>query len=416
MRPGTNVMETTYGGSMDVALEDWHRALISLTRGGHTVQASGLAPLLNEILRPVGIRAIVYLVDVEQRTLHALPDMGPVAGPLPIDGSLAGRCYMTVTPLIASRDPIRFWMPLIDGTERLGVLDLTLPAGMDPDKADVRENIDAVAGLLAHLIVAKTQYGDALSRARRSQPMSPGAETLWRLLPPLTFTTDRLVLSAILEPCYAVGGDVYDYAVDDDIARIALFDAVGHGLPAALTATVALGASRSARIQGRGLQEVGRAVDEAILGEFRDSRFLTAVLAELHLRTGTLRYINAGHPPPVLLRGGKAVAQLDSGRRLPLGLGGAAAAVAEISLEPGDRLLLYTDGFTEARDQFDQQFGLTRLIDFAERHAAAGLPPPETVRRLVHDLLDHQDGPLRDDASMMLVSWNSVASVGQTLP
>ena len=319
---------------MDVVLQDWHRALISLTRSGHTVQSSGLAPLLNETLRPLGIHATVYLVDIEQRSLHTLPEPGVVADAVPIEGSLAGRCYMTVTPLVASRDPIRFWMPLIDGTERLGVLDLTLPAGLDPDKEDVFENIDAIAGLLAHLIVAKTQYGDTLSRARRSQAMSPGAETLWRLLPPLTFTTHRLVLSAILEPCYAVGGDVYDYAVDDDIARIALFDAVGHGLPAALTATVALGASRSARIQGRGLQDVARAVDEAILGEFQDSRFLTAILAELHLATGTVHYLNAGHPPPVLLRDGKAVAQLDSGRRLPLGLQGREGDLAQISLEP----------------------------------------------------------------------------------
>jgi sigma-B regulation protein RsbU (phosphoserine phosphatase) len=87
-----------------------------------------------------------------------------------------------------------------------------------------------------------------------------------------------------------------------------------------------------------------------------------------------------------------------------------------LSLEPGDRLLLYTDGFTEARDQFDQEFGLPRLIDFAERHAAAGLPPPETVRRLAHDLLDHQYGSLRDDASMVLVSWNSPLSAARTLP
>jgi sigma-B regulation protein RsbU (phosphoserine phosphatase) len=307
---GQPTLDSGYGDNMEVGLQDWYRALTTLVRGGHTVQASGLAPLLNQTLRPIGLNVIVYLADAEQRALRAVPAAGTAADALPIEGSLAGRSFMTVTPLVAARDPGRLWMPLVDGTERLGVLDIALPAGMDPDNADVRTNIDAVAGLLAHLVVAKTQYGDTLSRARRSQQMSPGAETLWRLLPPLTFTTDRLVLSAILEPCYAVGGDVYDYAVDNDVARIAMFDAVGHGLPAALTATVALGASRSARIQGHGLHEVGRAVDRAILDEFGDSRFLTAVLAELHLETGTLRYVNAGHPPPVLMRGGKAVAQL----------------------------------------------------------------------------------------------------------
>jgi hypothetical protein len=401
---------------MDVGPQEWYRALTVLVRAGHTIQASGLAPLLNQTLRPLGIHVTAYLADMEQRTLRALPDAGTSADTLPIEGTLGGRCFMMITPMIATRAPTRLWMPLVDGTERLGVLDVALPAGMDPDSADFRENIDAVAGLLAHLVVAKTHYGDTLSRARRSQPMSPGAETLWRLLPPLTFTTDRLVLSAMLEPCYNVGGDVYDYAVDEDVARFAMFDAVGHGLAAALTATIALGASRSARIQGHGPHQIGRAVDQAILDEFKDSRFLTAVLAELNLATGTLRYVNAGHPPPVLMRGSKAVAQLDGGRRMPLGLGDPSGEVAEMSLEPSDRLLFYTDGFTEARDEFDQQFGLPRLIDFAERHATAGLPPPETVRRLTHDLLDHQYGPLRDDASIMLLSWDSAASAARTVP
>jgi serine phosphatase RsbU (regulator of sigma subunit) len=123
-----------------------------------------------------------------------------------------------------------------------------------------------------------------------------------------------------------------------------------------------------------------------------------------------VRYLNAGHPPPVLLRGGKAVGVLDRGRRMPLGLEDPAIEIAELSLEPGDRLLFYTDGFTEARDEHGEEFGLDRLVDFAERHAAAGLPVPETLRRLSRDVLNHQHGALHDDATLLLVSWSAADS------
>jgi serine phosphatase RsbU (regulator of sigma subunit) len=101
---------------------------------------------------------------------------------------------------------------------------------------------------------------------------------------------------------------------------------------------------------------------------------------------------------------------------MPLGLADPTIDIAELSLQPEDRLLFYTDGFTEALDQDGRQFGLQRLIDFAERHSAAGLPPPEMLRRLGHDLLDYQNGPLHDDATLMMLSWNSPTIADMTLP
>ncbi len=77
--------------------------------------------------------------------------------------------------------------------------------------------------------------------------------------------------------------------------------------------------------------------------------------------------------------------------------------MAQESLEPGDRLLLYTDGVVEARSADREFFGAHRLVDLVARQAAAGQPAPETMRRLMHAILAHQAGQLRDDATTMLV-------------
>jgi serine phosphatase RsbU (regulator of sigma subunit) len=130
------------------------------------------------------------------------------------------------------------------------------------------------------------------------------------------------------------------------------------------------------------------------------------VLAELDVASGRLRYVNAGHPPPLLLRHGKVVKELGGGRRVPFGLDTAGLTVAEESLEPGDWLALYTDGITEARNPAGEWFGEARLADFLTREIAAGQPPPETVRRLTQAVLTHQSGLLQDDASILLACWS----------
>ena len=115
---------------------------------------------------------------------------------------------------------------------------------------------------------------------------------------------------------------------------------------------------------------------------------------------------SAGHPPPLIIRDDRLSRTLTAPPAAPLGitLEGPSAVVAEASLEPGDLLLLYTDGLTEARHA-DGQMCRPGLGEFIEREAAAGQTAPETLRRLRHAIVDRQPGQLKDDATAVLVEW-----------
>ncbi|HET8659632.1 MAG TPA: PP2C family protein-serine/threonine phosphatase [Micromonosporaceae bacterium] len=416
---------------MHDALQDWHRALARILHEAHLAAPDSLGQLVSSAVGALDVELTTYLVDMEQRSLRALPatsrpasgvDLRPPGGHprgderLPVEGTMAGRAFTSLRTVVAHERPSRLWVPIVDGTERLGVLEVVLPEQMSPDDAVVREGCLLLAGLTGHLIMSKQAYGDTLQRTRRSRPMSTSAELLWQMLPPSTFATERFVLTAMLEPCYEVGGDGFDYAVGNAAIHLAVLDAVGRGLSASMTCAVALSAMRAARRAGGGLHAMAEAADQALTSQFTDHRFVTAILAELDENSGRLRYVNAGHPLPLVLRGGKAVLTLGGGHRLPLGLGhetartGGAGELGEAVLEPGDRLLLHTDGVTDARRADGERSGLAHLVDLAERYSTAGLPTAETLRRLSHAVLDQQGGRLRDDATLLLVEWSRLAA------
>jgi sigma-B regulation protein RsbU (phosphoserine phosphatase) len=397
----------------EVSKRQWLDALAQLLNRAHLVQTDRIAELVADVLRPLAVEPTVYLVNHEQRMLCTVPaDEKPADDPLPVDGSLPGRVFASVRSLVSSdgAGPPRLWTPMVNGTERLGVVAFTLPERFDVDDPDVWQHCELLAGTVGHLVTSKLPYGDSLRRLRRSQPMSAGAELVWQLLPPLTFSCERMAISAILEPCYNVGGDGFDYSVDGSTAHLLILDAAGHDLRAGLVCAVAISSIRAARRAGRGLQDQAADAD-AVLGEqFPDARFATAVLAELALDTGLLRYVNAGHPAPLLLRDGRLVRPLDGGRRLPLGLGNSSPAVGEERLQPGDRLLLYTDGITEAGAADGEQFGTRRLVELAEHHLADQQATPETLRQLCHAVIEHQHGLPADDATLLLLDWAATAA------
>jgi serine/threonine protein phosphatase PrpC len=380
-----------------------------------------------------GVDAVCYLADLQQAVL--VPFLGPgglgvgeQVEPLPIDSTLAGRVFQHLDVLSQRRSngDVVLWLPLLDGSERLGVLAVTLSgvalndSDDDPTRAPVAERLRGFASLAGELIMTKTLYGDTIVRLRRRAEMGLAAEMQSSLLPPLTFACPQLSVAGVLEPAYEVAGDTFDYAVDPGIANLAVFDGMGHGLRSAQLAVVAVAAYRHARRAGRSLPDICEQIDQVLLQTSGGQAFSTAVLAQLDTISGALHWINAGHPEPLLIRHGQLIKSLHVTPRPPLGidLRGTRASprpvVGFAQLEPGDSVLLYTDGVTEARAPDGTFFGDQRLTDLIIRNLAAGLPAPETMRRVVRALLEHQQGNLSDDASLVLVQWN--ANPGQLEP
>ncbi|MEH0981921.1 PP2C family protein-serine/threonine phosphatase [Micromonospora sp. CPCC 205556] len=388
-------------------MSEW-QALHGVLHEAHHARPEDLPRMARRMAGELGATdMILYLVDHEQHELLPMRDDGsPERESLTIEGTLAGRAYGLMRPY-AAEGGTRLWVPLLDGLERLGVVEVV---STGPVPADRVSSFATACSLLAELVVTRASYSDSVERVRRRAPMRLAAEMLRAQLPPLTFSTGAMTISGILEPSYDVGGDAFDYAVNGDIAHLALFDAVGHGseggMRAVMLASLALAAYRNARRAGFDLIATYHHIDTAVRDHDRRG-LITGVLAELDQRTGRLRVISAGHPSGLVLRRGRVAKVLPTPTALPVTLGEhRPPLIVEESLEPDDYVLFHTDGITEARSADGVPFGLDRLVDHTVRAIADELPLPETARRLVHAILAYQDEQLRDDATVLLVRWH----------
>ncbi|KLL11214.1 MULTISPECIES: PP2C family protein-serine/threonine phosphatase [Protofrankia] len=394
--------------------QDHRKAMVDLSEGfgerllgvlldrAHEMPPQLIAPLVAEEVGRIGGRDVsILLQDYEQLMLTPLPGRSLTVGePEPIDDSPAGTAFLRAMIVEQPQaDGIRMFLPLLDGSDQVGVLALTLDTVDDDDRRLLRR----LAGLVADMLVTKSSYTDQFFQARRREPMSVAAEIQWSLLPPLTMITPQVAVAGILEPAYDIAGDSFDYALNDDILHVAVIDSMGHSLDAAVLATVAIGAYRHARRADIGLAELYMFMDAAIDKQFGPDHFVTAQMMRLDIGTGHLQWVNAGHPAALLIRDHQVIRALESPGTLPVGFGGDIPQISEQTLWRGDRVLFFTDGLIEEHETGGEQFGEERLISSVE--SIRGKSVREMVRGLSHALMRERRGITTDDATLFLVEW-----------
>ncbi|WP_170219211.1 PP2C family protein-serine/threonine phosphatase [Nocardioides litoris] len=366
--------------------------------------AGELARVVSEVAHEVwgAGGAAVYLVTLEQTELVPLGLSRREA--FTLEDGPACRSFTLGRTVVEPGQPVTTWTPLTHRGHRLGLLGLV--AAASPPEVELRPFADAVALLL----VADSRSDDTADAVRRTQELTAGAELMGSLAPPASYVDERVSLAAVAEPSYAAGGDAFDHALDGDLLRAMVVDATGHGNGAAVVSAVAVAAYRSARRAGEDLLGTWAALERHV-GEIgttdQDLRFATAVLVEVHLGTGRVAWVSAGHPFPVVVRADGDAAQLEGDPAPPLGTGlGVAPEVQEEYLEPGDVLALHTDGITEARDLDGTQLGTEGWLEVLHTELAVGGLLAERLRRLRLDLLARDDAWLADDATALLVEWH----------
>jgi serine phosphatase RsbU (regulator of sigma subunit) len=326
---------------------------------------------------------------------------------LPFDGGPEEQALRTQTvqvlpPCADERDGSEgLWRVLAPVTERgesIGVLELYLPDR--PDREVVTE-VGKVAHLLAFVVIANRQHTDLFEWGQRSRTYSLSAEIQQRLLPQSrACEAAAFTLAGWLEPAASIGGDTFDYSLARDVLHLSLTDAMGHGVEAALTASVCLGGLRGARRRGGSLLDQASSTNVALCEHAISGNddFATGLLGRLDLRSGSLDIVNAGHVAPYLLRGSE-LRTLDLRVDLPLGMfADATYQSTQLELVPGDRLVLVTDGMLERNVAALDLPGAIR--------ATRDLHPREVVRALADSALVAAGRALQDDATLLCLDWH----------
>ena len=381
-------------------------ALAEYVRRSLMVEPSALGILAQLAADALGARSgRLFVADYGLRRVRELRGDGTGGEELVLDGTIAGRAFASGAPVEQGPGPVCVWVPLSEGSERIGLLELAFDES--PTELATWGELTDVARMMALTMVSGRRYTDVLLRARRSQPLSDAAEAQWDLLPPLSYAGSQVAVSGILEPAYSIGGDSFDYAINPGRLDMAIIDAVGHGLPAVSMATAAINTLRNARREQRTLEQAYHQVDQRLVEQFGQSYYVTGQIATLDVASGRLTWVNAGHVLPLLVRNGSFVGELVCAPSMPMGLGGRVVQVAVESLQSGDRVLFHTDGISESQSPEGSAFGTDRLADFLVRATMDGASVAETIRRLSAKVIAHVGAGLRDDATLFLIEYTN---------
>lgn len=377
------------------------RALLAAVEEAFPVEVVDV--LGTELARVVDARHVALLVANFSGT--ALERLSHVTGsghrdghnertePVSLLDTAHGRVLTAQVPEVVA-DGRLVIVPVTERGDVIGVLEVSF--GEPPD-GEIVDYLIAAAHALAYVLVASRRRTDLFEWAQRDTPFSVAAEIQRRLLPSAYSLEARLLtLAGWLEPSHDAGGDSFDYSFDREYLYLSVTDAMGHSVDAALLATLTVGTLRNCRRSLASPAEQADAAGAGLRAHAHPDQFVTGLIMRFRLADGNVEVVNAGHPSPFLLRDGRVV-PLGLETQPPLGVTSAPYHAGTISIQPGDRMLLLTDGYLERRARY---VDIERvLLDTPERH------PRQVVQELAHKVLEATGGKLEDDATVVCVDW-----------
>ncbi|MHC5179003.1 MAG: PP2C family protein-serine/threonine phosphatase [Planctomycetota bacterium] len=268
----------------------------------------------------------------------------------------------------------------------IGVLRLYSPepARFDSDAIRLAR---LVASQCAIAITNARLYSEAIDGAKMAEQMRLGAVVQRRMIPRKAPCMQGLDVAAVYQPCYQIGGDLYDFLqIDDHTLAVGVADVIGKGIPAAIMMSMFRGTLRAYADGGYGrhsFEEIIHKLNRVACSECRDGEFITLFIAQIDTRNNTLTYCSCGHEPALLLRGGDVV-ELDAGG-LVLGIiPETNYVIRTVDFDQNDVLLMYTDGLIDAMNFEGRIWGREQMFRVLRKC------PRNTADRLIHQLLGYR--------------------------
>jgi sigma-B regulation protein RsbU (phosphoserine phosphatase) len=270
-----------------------------------------------------------------------------------------------------------------------------------------RQSLEAFATQAALAIESARLYAESAEKARTDRDLRIAAEIQRALLPEPTYEGPMCDLAAASIPCRTVGGDFYDYLdIGEGGLGFSLGDVAGKGPPAALlAAAVQTNFAAQAPISDNPAETLTR-VNKALLRRAIEARFATMFYGAI-TTDGRLSYCNAGQEPPLVLRA-DSIEWLEEGGPVLGLLSIATYAYDTVPLQPGDLVVVCSDGVTEARNLANEEFGRDRLVEAVKgRH---GSKPDVVLEHLLSVIKQFSQGAAQaDDITALVLRYRGLA-------
>jgi sigma-B regulation protein RsbU (phosphoserine phosphatase) len=312
----------------------------------------------------------------------------------------SGREGLDLLAEVHSRDPL---LPVVVMTG-WGSIETAVEAMRRGARGFIHKPWDNAA--LADAIRREVDDGRATRNAeRRVVREQQEAQAIQRaLLPPAVPDICGCEIAARWIPASAFGGDCYDVTpLDPGRVAISIADVCGKGLPAALLMANLQASARAFAAADSAPRAVAERVNRELVRNAALRRFVTFFYSVYDRDARRLAFVNAGHNPPVMVRADGSVARLETGGMVLGAFEDAAYEQGETHVASGDRLVLFTDGITEASGAADDQFGDERLI--AVLRDGRATDPAGLVDRVFSDVARFRVGPVADDATVVVVAF-----------